>query len=117
MKKLFEVYIEQSFISYEKILWFKKRFNVHNVTSEGWHHIILANNTDEAIHAYKCRYKTDYDSPKSCYDIISHYDNLINTIKARGIIKSFDYLKNNMWSDEFIEYCRRQFNRIDNLLL
>lgn len=122
MKKIFNTYISQTFKWYDKWLFYKPKHlkeNFEEVTA--YDQPTLANTPEEAIEKYVSRYETEFDRVADvwwmCFERggIKCYD-FVNEVKAYPVMHTFNYLKEHMRADEFLEYCKQELNRDDILI-
>lgn len=111
MKKIYNTYIEQTFKWREKCFLSKKKEYTETVT--GNECLILAESIEDAIQKYSKRYKTNLDDVVDIWwnflyrNSIKCYD-FVNEVKACQVMRTFNYLKENMRADEFLEYCKQE---------
>jgi len=117
MKKyIYKVYIKQYFEYWQKDNIFRKGKKLGIDCFTGYYHLIFAENETEAIENYKKTY--DWENTKlhrfNYYNYqYNEIKNKMNVVRALKTMDTFNYLKENMQANEFLEYCKQEMYPIE----
>ncbi len=119
MKYIYEVSIKQHYDYYSSKSLFKKREKLKSDVTYLWDHLILAENEDKAVEIYDKRYNWK-DSELSPFLTFmqdrNNFELIRNELVAKKLNPTFNYLKENMRADDFLEYCKQELYPIEVIM-
>lgn len=116
MKYIYEVSIKQYYDYFSSKSLFKKREKLSSDITYIKQRLVLAESEEEAIKLYDKRYywkDAKLNPYKTLWESDSNFELTKNELVAKKVMKSFEYLKENMRADEFLEYCKQELYPIE----